>query len=169
MHDNEHTLTRFYTAFADLDSDTMRQCYAPDATFDDPAFSLRGVREVGGMWQMLCEATKGKGRTDWKLRFRDIQADASSGRAHWEAHYRFSASKRMVHNVIDAQFTFTPEGLIATHRDHFDFWRWSRQALGRPGFVLGWVPFFKNMVRRQAQATLQKYLDKEGVVPVNAP
>jgi len=160
MTPNEQTLNKFYTAFAALDADTMASCYADEATFDDPAFALRGRTEVAGMWRMLCTATQDKGRKDWRLDFTDIQAGPDSGRAHWEAHYRFSATKRLVHNVIDAQFTFTPDGLIATHQDTFNFWRWSVQALGVPGFVLGWTPWFKRQVRRQAAANLQKFLAK---------
>lgn len=155
---NAQTLTRFYTAFAALDADTMARCYAEDVAFDDPAFSLKGRREAGGMWHMLCAAIQAKGRDVWLLEFRDLHADASSGHAHWEAHYRFSATGRLVHNIIEAQFTFNPDGLIATHRDHFDFWRWSRQALGTPGLLLGWTPYLHAKVRAQAKANLQKFL-----------
>jgi hypothetical protein len=162
MHPNEMTLQRFYTAFAQLDGATMAQCYAPDATFDDEVFSLRGARQVGGMWQMLCEGTKAKGADAWKLEFSGIQADASNGQAHWEADYRFSATGRMVHNVIETRVTFTPQGLIATQRDSFDFWRWSRQALGLPGVLLGWTPLIRDKVRGQAAANLQKYLERAG-------
>ncbi len=160
MHPNQHTLQRFYSAFAALDADTMAACYAPDAAFDDAVFSLRGQREVGGMWRMLCTATQTHGRDAWKLEFSGLQADASSGQAHWEAHYRFSATGRLVHNRIDGTFSFNPEGLIAHHADRFDFWRWSRQALGTPGLLLGWSPFLRNKVRRQAAANLQKFLTK---------
>lgn len=158
MNPNEQTLSRFYTAFANLDADTMASCYAADVAFDDPVFSLRGRREAGGMWRMLCAATQATGHDAWMLEFRDIQADANTGRAHWEAHYRFSATGRLVHNIIDARFTFKPDGLIATHRDRFDFWRWSRQALGTPGLLLGWTPFLRAKVRAQAGASLQKFL-----------
>lgn len=158
MHPNEQTLEKFYSAFARLDSDTMAQCYAPDASFDDEAFSLRGHEQVTGMWHMLCDATKAKGRDVWKLEYSGIQADATGGQAHWEAHYHFSATGRMVHNIIDGKFTFTPQGLIATHRDRFDFWAWSRQALGTPGLLLGWTPFLRNKVRATAALNLKKYL-----------
>ena len=158
MHPNQQTLEKFYNAFARLDADTMAQCYASDAAFDDEAFSLRGHAQVTGMWHMLCEVTKAKGRDVWKLTYSDIQADANIGQAHWEAHYRFSATGRMVHNVIDGRFTFDPQGLISTHRDRFDFWAWSRQALGTPGLLLGWTPFLRNKVRATAAANLQKYL-----------
>ncbi|MDP3825808.1 MAG: nuclear transport factor 2 family protein, partial [Polaromonas sp.] len=50
MHPNEQTLEKFYSAFARLDPDTMAQCYAPDTSFDDEAFSLRGHEQVTGMW-----------------------------------------------------------------------------------------------------------------------
>ena len=160
MHPNQQTLEKFYSAFARLDADAMAQCYAPDAAFDDEAFSLRGHAQVTGMWHMLCDATKARGRDVWRLEYGDIKADASTGQAHWEAYYRFSATGRMVHNIIDGRFTFNPQGLIAIHRDSFNFWRWSRQALGTPGLLLGWTPFLRRKVRATAAANLQKYLDK---------
>jgi hypothetical protein len=33
-----------------------------------------------------------------------VSADANGGRAHWEAHYLFSATGRQVHNIIDGTF-----------------------------------------------------------------
>ena len=160
MHPNAQTLTKFYTAFAALDPDTMATCYADDVAFDDEVFHLRGKAEVMGMWRMLCDATRAKGRDVWKLEFSAIEADAAQGRAHWDAHYRFSATGRMVQNRIDGVFSFNPQGLITRHRDSFDFWSWSRQALGAPGMLLGWTPFLRNKVRAQAQANLRKFLAK---------
>jgi hypothetical protein len=160
MHPNQDTLQRFYSAFAALDADTMAACYAPDVEFDDAVFSLRGQREVGGMWRMLCTATRTHGRDAWKLESSGLQADASTGKAHWEAHYRFSATGRLVHNRVDSRFSFNPDGLITRHVDRFDFWLWSRQALGTPGLLLGWSPFLRNKVRSQAAANLQKFLAK---------
>ena len=49
------------------------------------------------------------------------------------------------------------EGLIQEHRDSFDLWAWSRQALGPSGVVLGWTPFLQGRVRSQAMAGLRKY------------
>ena len=158
MHPNAQTLTRFYTAFAALDADAMGSCYSLDATFDDPAFSLKGQHEIAGMWHMLCNAARGSGKQDWQLDFRDLQANDNTGHVHWEARYRFSANRRQVHNIVEADFTFCPEGLITSHRDQFDFWRWSRQALGMGGWVLGWAPFFNKQVRRQTRAALDQYL-----------
>ena len=148
------TIESFYAAFARLDGAAMAACYAEDARFDDEAFSLAGRREIGGMWSMLCEAVKAKGRDVWRL---DVSA-ITDGSAHWEAHYRFSATGRMVHNIIEAKFEFNQAGLITRHRDSFDFWRWSRQALGAPGMLLGWSPFLRGKVRAQAAANLKKFL-----------
>lgn len=150
------TIERFYAAFARLDADAMQACYAGDAVFDDEAFSLQGAQQIGGMWRMLCTATKTKGLAHWKLEVSDITERS----AHWDAHYVFSATGRKVLNRIDAEFEFGAHGLITRHRDRFDFWRWSRQALGVPGLVLGWTPFFRKQVRQQAAANLKRFLDK---------
>ena len=158
MHPNQAALEKFYSAFAQLDVDTMATCYAADAQFDDEAFSLRGYEHVIGMWRMLCETTKARALADWKLVYSGIEADAKTGKAHWEADYRFSATNRQVHNVIDGVFEFNDRGLIARHRDSFDFWTWSRQALGTPGLLLGWTPFLRNKVRSTAATNLQKFM-----------
>jgi hypothetical protein len=152
------TIERLYAAFAQLDGVAMQACYAPDATFQDEVFTLHGAREIGGMWRMLCDATKSKpeSRAAWKLRTSNITANS----AHWDADYIFSATGRPVLNRIDAVFTFDATGLIQTHRDRFDFWAWSRQALGTPGLLLGWSPMLRNKVRATAGGNLRKWLDK---------
>ena len=154
-HENAQLLERFYAAFAKRDAATMGACYAPDAMFEDPVFTLKGAA-IGQMWHMLCTNAR-----EFSVEFRDIAADDRSGRAHWEAHYLFSATGRKVHNIIDAEFQFR-EGLIVMHRDRFDFWRWSRQALGVPGLLLGWSPVLRNKVRAQAARNLAAFVAKSG-------
>ena len=56
--------------------------------------------------------------------------------------------------------TFGGNSLITTHRDRFNFWTWSRQALGAPGLLLGWSPYLRNKVRAQAASNLQRFLVK---------
>ena len=137
MHDNSQLLNMFYTAFEALDAETMMECYAPDATFQDEVFTLTGREEIADMWRMLCDATRSKGMDAWSLEFSGVESDATRGQAHWEPRYRFSATGRMVHNIIDAKFEFR-DGLIIAQRDRFNFWRWSRQALGRNTRTSGW-------------------------------
>lgn len=155
-HANAELLSRFYAAFAALDAESMADCYAPDASFQDEVFTLRGRDEVAAMWRMLCAATRDKGRDAWSLEASAISADARTGRAHWEARYRFSATGRLVHNRIEAGFEFR-DGVIVRHRDRFDFWSWSRQALGAPGWLLGWSPPLRRKVQARAAVNLAAF------------
>jgi len=157
---SQATIESLYAAFARLDGAAMQACYAENARFDDEAFSLQGRREVGGMWRMLCEATRSRPEAlaQWRLAVSDITERS----AHWEADYLFSATGRTVHNVIDAEFEFDSQGLILRQRDRFDFWRWSRQALGTPGLLLGWTPLLRGKVRATAAANLRKFLERDG-------
>lgn len=152
------TIQTLYSAFAELDTEGMAACYAENASFQDEAFQLQGKTEIMGMWSMLCDAVKANGRDVWKLSYSQVQSDGKIGSAHWEPIYRFSATGRMVHNVIDAEFSFDAQGKILTHRDRFDFWSWSRQALGAPGLLLGWSGFLRSKVQHKANAGLRKYL-----------
>ncbi|MCP3063592.1 nuclear transport factor 2 family protein [Myxococcus fulvus] len=156
MHPHAQLLNDFYSAFQRRDAQAMNACYHPDVEFTDEVFV--GLRHAGttGMWSMLCERGK-----DLELTFRDIQADDRSGRAHWDANYTFSTTGRKVLNRIDAEFEFR-DGKIVRHRDRFDFWAWSRQALGPAGLVLGWTPLLRNQVRAQARKTLDKYMRERG-------
>ena len=148
---SRNTISRLYEAFAERDHATMARCYIPDARFSDPVFTdLRGA-QVTAMWRMLCQRA-----TDLRIIYSDISVDGDSGAAHWEAWYTYSATGRPVHNVIEATFTFR-DGLIATHRDHFDLYRWNRQALGPTGVLLGWTPMLQSAVRRRAAVALARF------------
>lgn len=148
---SREVISRLYEAFAVRDHAAMARCYTPDARFSDPVFTdLRGT-QVAKMWRMLCQRA-----TDLRIICGDISADGNNGTAHWEAWYTYSATGRPVHNVIEATFTFR-DGLIATHRDQFDLYRWTRQALGTTGVLLGWTPALQNAVRRKAAAALAHF------------
>lgn len=154
MHPNFQLLDDFYGAFARRQPDVMASSYASDAHFTDPVFpDLRG-EQIGQMWTMLC--TRGK---DLELTYEVIEADDQGGRARWEAHYTFSATGREVHNIIDATFEFR-DGQIVRHIDDFDFWRWSKQALGAPGVLLGWSGFLRSKMRSQASSGLHAFSSK---------
>lgn len=154
MNANETLITKFYTAFQQRDAATMASCYHPNIVFNDPAFvNLRGP-EAGAMWKMLCERGK-----DLVLTFNQVQADDTTGQAHWEATYTFSKTGRNVHNIIEARFKFQ-DGLIIEHRDSFNFRRWSAQALGLTGLLLGWTPFLQKKVQQEGRHALEKYMGR---------
>ncbi len=152
MHPNEKLITTFYSCFQQLDADGMAACYHKNIRFSDPAFpDLQGA-EAGAMWKMLCAQAKG-----FELSFSDISADDTTGKAHWEAKYDFTATHRRVHNRIDAKFKFQ-DGKIIQHEDTFNFWRWSFMALGPVGLMLGWTPILRSKVRQQAAKGLEKFI-----------
>lgn len=153
MSDNRALIERFYEAFARRDGAAMAACYTPDATFRDPVFNLHGER-VGLMWRMLTERGK-----DLRIEHSNVVADEASGSADWQAWYGFSKTGRKVHNIIRARFRFSG-GLIIEHIDDFDFWRWSRQALGPAGLVLGWTPMLREKIRVEAAKGLDAYAKK---------
>jgi hypothetical protein len=151
MHPNEKLLDAFYTAFAARNYVAMQACYQPNVEFSDAVFTLQG-KAVGAMWHMLIESG-----ADMQVTYRDVRADDASGHVHWEARYTFSSTGRKVHNVIEAEFRFEA-GRIRVHHDHFNFWRWARQALGPSGLLLGWTPIVHNQVRATARARLDRFI-----------
>lgn len=157
---SRQTIERLYNALANLDAASMEACYAENARFDDEVFTLAGRRQIGAMWRMLCSDARLRGIGQWKLELGDIRTSASKGRVHWEVHYRFGRRERQVHNRVEAKFDFDEQGLIVRHRDRFDFWRWTRQALGLQGWLLGWSPRLRERVRLRAARQLQHYMEK---------
>ena len=149
MQNNKDLITQFYTAFQQGDFSTMQKSYHDEAHFNDPAFQNLKASEVRAMWQMLITAAK-----DLKITFSDIEVDDKKGSCTWEAKYTFSRTGRSVHNIIKANFEFK-DGKIIKHNDHFSFWRWSRQALGISGLLLGW----SNMLQKKVQTTARKGLE----------
>ena len=156
MHPNAQLIQRFYTAFANKDAAGMAACYHPQVRFSDPAFpDLRGAA-ASAMWAMLL--SRGK---DLIVRFSEVHADDQHGRAHWDATYTFSKTGRTLLNRIDASFRFQ-DGLIIEHRDVFSFARWSRQALGAPGWLLGHTGFLQRKVQAEAAKGLAAWRAQNG-------
>lgn len=151
---NRALIERFYQAFARRDGASMSDCYAASAVFRDPVFSLEG-RRIGLMWRMLCERG-----ADLRVEFGNLACSGDQGSADWQAWYSFSTTGRPVHNVIHARFRFA-DGRIAEHVDEFDFWRWSRQALGPAGWLLGWSPMLRAKVRATAMRSLDAFAARE--------
>jgi ketosteroid isomerase-like protein len=152
MDQNTSLIVKFYQAFQQRDWKGMQACYHPQAQFSDPAFPGLNCQQTKAMWHMLCENAR-----DFSLEYSDVKALANKGSCQWQARYSFSRTGRQVHNVILAQFEFK-DGLIINHTDAFDFWRWSRQALGPTGIVLGWTRFLQRKVQSTARASLAKFM-----------
>jgi ketosteroid isomerase-like protein len=152
MTPNENTITKFYNAFANGNAKEMCECYHPNVKFRDPAFGLLNGKEVCQMWEMLIKRSKGS----LKIEFSEVEANEYMGSARWIASYRFSKTNRKVVNTIAAKFHFQ-DGLIIKHTDDFDIWKWSKQALGIKGFLLGWTGFMQKKIQEQARRSLKLY------------
>lgn len=150
-HANAQLIERFYQAFQRRDGEAMAACYSADVLFSDPVFTdLRGA-EAGDMWRMLTARAK-----DFALTYEGVEADETRGSARWVASYTFTQTGRKVTNHIQANFHFR-DGLICQHEDRFDLWKWSRQALGTKGALLGWAPPVQRAIRAQAAKGLAAY------------
>jgi limonene-1,2-epoxide hydrolase len=152
MHSNARLIHAFYEAFREKDYKSMQNAYHPEATFHDPVFQNLSSQEVKAMWQMLVTSA-----TDLRIESSDITADDTSGKCLWQAWYTFTATGKKVHNIIYATFEFR-DGKLFHHSDRFDFWRWSKMALGTPGLLLGWTPIIRNKVRQTARKRLEKFM-----------
>jgi ketosteroid isomerase-like protein len=151
-HPNADVIRAFYAAFGRRDAEGMIACYTSDVAFSDPVFTSLQGEEAFGMWRML--TSRGK---DLEIEASAIEADATSGRAHWDARYTFSKTGRKVLNRIDAAFVFR-DGKIAKHTDTFDLWAWAGMALGLKGSLLGWLPPVQATIRATADKELRAYL-----------
>lgn len=154
MHAHEKLIRTFYEAFARHDYLTMQGLYHPEARFTDPVFRNLTASEAKAMWAMLIT-----GAHDLEIAFDHVWADEQEGGCRWEARYTFPGTRRHVHNRITAKFQFH-DGLIFRHVDKFNFWRWSRMAVGPVGLLFGWSPFLKDAIRKSVRRRLAWYMEK---------
>ncbi|HMO61869.1 MAG TPA: nuclear transport factor 2 family protein [Ferruginibacter sp.] len=153
---NEALVHQFYAAFQQLDYTTMNSCYSDDIVFYDPVFELLRGDEARYMWQMLCSNAK-----DFSLSFGNIVAlDDEYCTCDWQATYTFSVTGRRVVNHIRANMRFA-NGKIIEHSDAFSVHRWSSQALGFSGWLLGWNSFFQRKIKNKAKRNLLRFIQAQ--------
>jgi ketosteroid isomerase-like protein len=149
----EELVNKFYSSFQKLDYNAMNSCYSDDIVFFDPVFGLLNADEVKAMWEMLCKNAK-----DFSLSYGNIQhLDDEYSTCDWTATYTFSKTSKKVVNKIKANMRFA-EGKIAEHSDAFSLHKWSSQALGFSGWLLGWNSFFQRKIKNQAKRNLLKFM-----------
>ena len=154
--DHKELIKQFYKSFAKADAEGMVQYYHNNVQFEDPAFGLFKGNDAKNMWRMLVERGKGNIKIDcW-----DIEANEKTGSAKWKAEYVYAATNRKVVNNISATFEFQ-DGKIIKHTDDFDLWKWTKQALGISGYLLGWSSFMKGKIQKQTNTLLKKYTLKK--------
>ena len=65
-----------------------------------------------------------------------------------------------IHNKIDAIFQFK-DGLSINHTDTFNIHKWARQAMGIKGLHFSERGFFKDKLKKQIKALLDKYMSEK--------
>lgn len=152
---NIDIITKFYSAFTEGNSEAMIECYHDDIIFEDPAFGRLEGKRAKAMWQMLLSQKT----SEVNVTYNNIESENSTGQASWVARYNYGLQKRKVTNKVSANFKFK-DGKIIHHKDSFDLWAWSRQALGAAGYLLGWTPFMRKKIQKTTGARLDKYMRK---------
>jgi len=153
MVNNDELINKFYTAFSKRDHVTMNSCYSEDIVFFDPVFGLLKAAEVKAMWEMLCKNAK-----DFSLTYGNIiKLDDEYSTCDWVATYTFSKTGKKVVNKIRANMKFA-DGKIIEHSDAFSLHKWSAQALGFSGWLLGWNKFFQNKIKNSARKNLLQFM-----------
>lgn len=152
---NQDLINKFYSAFVEGNAEDMAACYHEDIVFQDPAFGKLSGSDASKMWEMLLSK---KGSAP-KISFSNVIADDEKGSAEWTAEYFFGPKKRKVVNNVSASFKFK-DGKIVEHTDSFDLWKWSKQALGPAGLLMGWTPFMKSKIQNQTNSQLSAFTSK---------
>ena len=143
-------ITKFYSAFQQLDVEKMVSYYHDDIEFTDPGFGTLKGNDAKNMWRMICSRAK-----DFSLEYSQVTENS----AHWDTTYTFSITGNKVNNIIDATFEFK-DGKISKHVDVFNLHKWATQALGFKGRLLGGTKFFQKKLNKQTQTLLAKYTKK---------
>ena len=155
MDKNEAVITRFYSAFQQLDYKTMNDCYSGDIVFFDPVFNLLRGHQVNAMWEMLCKNAK-----NFELVFNNIvKLDDEYYTCEWIASYTFSKTGKRVINKAKAFMRFA-DGKIIEHSDGFSIHKWSMQALGFSGWLFGWNRFYQQAISKKAIRQLHQYMEQ---------
>ncbi|MEM7510820.1 MAG: nuclear transport factor 2 family protein [Bacteroidota bacterium] len=153
--DSKKQIQAFYQAFHERKAEEMVSHYHKDIVFSDPGFGTLKGEEAGNMWRMLISRMK----PDSTIEVSNIQVDGDKATADWVATYKFGPKNRQVVNRIQATFLFE-DGKIIKHDDVFSFWKWSSQALGLPGMLLGWSSFLQKKTQAFTKKQLAKFSEK---------
>lgn len=157
IHQNQQLIETFYNAFAKGDANSMTACYHDNVVFEDPAFGRLENGKPSKMWEMLLSRKK----ESTKVVFENVEANDTTGKANWTATYEYGPNNRKVINHITANFKFK-DGKIIEHIDTFNLWKWTKQALGFSGYLLGWSSFMKGKIQKTTNQQLSTYINKTG-------
>lgn len=154
---------RFFEAFSASDWQTMARCYHDKASFSDPVYPDLREERIVYMWHQLLSAAEtsnlNSGRkkslslNNLKLEYRVLFGDERKAQVLWTASYRYG--NRSVSNEVLSTLAIWDDKIVR-QVDEYNFWRWSRQALGLTGLAFGTMPWYQRSVQRSAQSRLEQ-------------
>jgi ketosteroid isomerase-like protein len=147
---NYQLLQTFYIALANRDVKTMLSCYHENVIYHDVGFGLQKGKDAKKVWLYLMR----KGDENVVITFSNIVANETNGEANWIAKYTFN--NRKIENHISVTFQFK-DGKIIYHKDDYSLFKWSQQAFGLVGYLVGWSPIFHWFIRWQMRRLLLNY------------
>ena len=157
MDANEQLIGHFYEAFNRRDAAAMNACYSDDIVFYDPVFELLEHGRAKDMWEMLC-----KNARDLSISYGNVKNLGDDYyTCDWVATYTFSQTGRKVVNNVKAHMKIQ-DRKITEHSDAFSLHKWSAQALGFSGWLLGWNSFFRRKIKNKAKRNLMNYVERKG-------
>ena len=145
----------FYAAFSNHNSSEMIKLYHDDVIFTDPAFGMLKGDRAKKMWEMLLANSK----SELKIQYEILDTSNEHATVSWTAKYIFGPQRRLVENHVTARLKIK-QGKIVEHHDTFNMWKWSSQALGLSGRLLGWTGFMKKKVQLKTNRALDKYMNE---------
>jgi hypothetical protein len=146
--------SKFYTAMNSQDFKTIATMYSSNAQFSDPVFPSLTGDEAKAMWHMLLQGAK-----NFSVEHQVLNSGPDFAEIHWIAKYNFSKTGRPVVNNIHTRMSFQ-DNLIVSQKDDFPVYAWAKQALGLPGYALGWTSFMHKKIQATAKGNLSKFMDR---------
>ncbi len=151
------TAKKYYDYFSLKDATSLNSLYSDLATFKDPVFGSLNSAETRAMWSMLL------GRAEnLSCSHRILNESGELVEGEMLVEYEFGKKKRKVLNHILTRFVIR-DGKILDQKDRFNFWRWCTMAFGTVGFAIGWIPFFREKIKKKAQDSLKLYIQKNNL------
>lgn len=150
----EETVKRYYEAFAAKDAEVLASLYAENAAFSDPVFGKLNGSQTCAMWAMLLGRAVG-----FSSSYQIGSGEGNHISGEMIVEYKFGKRKRQVINHIRSTFEIA-DGHIISQVDRFNFWRWATMSMGTFGFAVGWIPAFRNSVKKKALQSLIDYMNK---------
>lgn len=152
--DNKEIINKFYTSFSNGNVKGMLECYHKDIVFQDAVFGKLEGERAFKMWEMLLS----KKKQNTIITFNNVEATAEKGKANWVVKYEYGAKKRKVINKVQANFKFKDSKIIE-HLDDFNLWKWTQQAIGPAGYLMGWTTYMKNKIQKTTKSKLDRFIN----------